>query len=220
MYIKLGQHVGQLEYLLPPEYVQTLKVMTFAAPRDSFEQVERVFREEFPGKELADVFDSIDPVPIASASLAQVRRDSESLASRLPLDFLCLLAGVLLRLLLISDKRLCDYDGIAHTRVGARGLFIYIHSLLTFLSDRPRVGARGVLERKRCESGCESAARGTARDGRSGYSHCECVPLFLCSLAVIHCEWTPQFYLRTFTVSERERERESRMHPKCRSYLQ
>ena len=93
MYIKLGQHVGQLEYLLPPEYVQTLKVMTFAAPRDSFEQVERVFREEFPGKELADVFDSIDPVPIASASLAQVRRDSESLASRLPLDFLCLLAG-------------------------------------------------------------------------------------------------------------------------------
>ena len=71
IYIKLGQHIGQLEYLLPREYVSTLKVMCSAAPEDTFEQVERVFRQEF-GVDLDAVFSSVERAPIASASLAQV----------------------------------------------------------------------------------------------------------------------------------------------------
>lgn len=71
VYIKLGQTAAQLSYLLPAPYVETLAVLTHAAPQDSFEQVKRVFHEEF-GKEIEDCFESIDPKPIASASLAQV----------------------------------------------------------------------------------------------------------------------------------------------------
>jgi aarF domain-containing kinase len=71
IYIKLGQHVAQLAYLLPKEYVSTMSVLTHAAPRDSWQQASAVFREEF-GREITDVFASVDPEPIASASLAQV----------------------------------------------------------------------------------------------------------------------------------------------------
>lgn len=70
--MKLGQHVGQLAYLLPPEYVNTLAVLTHAAPMDTWEQVQAVFAEE-TGRAITDVFEDVDPVPIASASLAQVR---------------------------------------------------------------------------------------------------------------------------------------------------
>ena len=72
VYIKLGQHVGQLEYMLPLEYVRTLKLLTHAAPRDSWDTVCDVWAAEFPTTPMTDVFESIDPVPIASASLAQV----------------------------------------------------------------------------------------------------------------------------------------------------
>lgn len=71
VYVKLGQHIGQLAYLLPPEYVNTLAVLTHAAPRDSWEQVQAVFAEE-TGRSITEVFEEVDPEPIASASLAQV----------------------------------------------------------------------------------------------------------------------------------------------------
>ena len=54
--------------------MRTLKLLTHAAPRDEWETVCRVWDEEFPNARMADVFESIDPTPIASASLAQVRR--------------------------------------------------------------------------------------------------------------------------------------------------
>ena len=72
VYIKLGQHVGALDYLLPEQYVNTLRVLTHAAPTDSYETVRAVIEEEFGGRPVEDLFDSFDPAPIASASLAQV----------------------------------------------------------------------------------------------------------------------------------------------------
>jgi hypothetical protein len=75
IYIKLGQHVAQLEYMLPPQYVQTMAVLTHAAPRDSWATAAAVLQEELgdgPGRRLEDVFESIEHEPIASASLAQV----------------------------------------------------------------------------------------------------------------------------------------------------
>lgn len=71
VYVKLGQHVAQLQYMLPVEYVRIMSVLTHAAPRDSFRQADAVFRAEF-GAGLHEVFDRVDPVPLASASLAQV----------------------------------------------------------------------------------------------------------------------------------------------------
>ena len=71
VYIKFGQHVAQLQFLLPDEYVDTMKPMLNQAPTSSMADVRRVYREEF-GKELEEVFEQFDQVPIASASLAQV----------------------------------------------------------------------------------------------------------------------------------------------------
>ncbi|XP_038980081.1 putative ABC1 protein At2g40090 isoform X10 [Phoenix dactylifera] len=57
IYIKLGQHIGQLEYIVPQEYVQTMRAsMLKRCPVSSCDQI----------------FAEFDPIPLASASLAQV----------------------------------------------------------------------------------------------------------------------------------------------------
>ncbi|XP_068330605.1 putative ABC1 protein At2g40090 [Pyrus communis] len=72
IYIKLGQHIGQLEYLVPQEYVQTMREsMLNKCPVSSYEQVCEVIKKEL-GDTPDKIFSEFDPVPIASASLAQV----------------------------------------------------------------------------------------------------------------------------------------------------
>ncbi|KAG4975233.1 hypothetical protein JHK87_032054 [Glycine soja] len=72
VYIKLGQHLGQLEYLVPEEYVRTMREsMLNRCPVSSYEQVCNVFKKEL-GDTPDKIFSEFDPVPIASASLAQV----------------------------------------------------------------------------------------------------------------------------------------------------
>ena len=71
VYVKFGQHIAQLQFLLPDEYVFTMQPMLNRAPTSSLEDVRRVFREEF-GVEPEDMFETFEPVPVASASLAQV----------------------------------------------------------------------------------------------------------------------------------------------------
>ncbi|KAE7996615.1 hypothetical protein FH972_001324 [Carpinus fangiana] len=72
IYIKLGQHIGQLEYLVPQEYVQTMREsMLNRCPVSSYDQVCQVFKKEL-GETPDKIFSEFDPAPIASASLAQV----------------------------------------------------------------------------------------------------------------------------------------------------
>ncbi|KAJ7959656.1 Protein kinase [Quillaja saponaria] len=72
IYIKLGQHIGQLEYLVPQEYVQIMREsMLNKCPVSSYDQVCEVIKKEL-GEEPEKIFSEFDPVPIASASLAQV----------------------------------------------------------------------------------------------------------------------------------------------------
>lgn len=70
IYIKFGQHIAQLDHLLPAPYVQTLQCMLAQAPVDSWPEVERILTADL-GDWRAE-FESISEEPIASASLAQV----------------------------------------------------------------------------------------------------------------------------------------------------
>jgi hypothetical protein len=71
VYIKLGQHLGQLDYLLPPEYIDTLKTLFADNPESPLDSILRVIEED-TGRSAEQLFAGFDPRPIASASLAQV----------------------------------------------------------------------------------------------------------------------------------------------------
>jgi len=45
-FIKVGQHLGALDYLLPEEYTSTLKILHSRAPQSSMEEIRQVIRED------------------------------------------------------------------------------------------------------------------------------------------------------------------------------
>lgn len=71
VYIKIGQHLANLDYLIPQEYIETLSALFDNNPRTSYEDIKEVIRQDL-GCNVEDIFESFDPDPIASASLAQV----------------------------------------------------------------------------------------------------------------------------------------------------
>lgn len=92
LFIKVGQHIGSLEYLLPLEYVRTFKLFHSEAPKSSLSELKQVIREEFkrPGRRrdvrmyqcfrrvpaLAadEVFARLEEEPLGAASLAQCHK--------------------------------------------------------------------------------------------------------------------------------------------------
>jgi len=71
IYIKLGQHLSQLDHVVPEEYIEAMQTLLGSAPQSSFDDVTQVIREEL-GHHPNELFASFSPLPIASASLAQV----------------------------------------------------------------------------------------------------------------------------------------------------
>ena len=71
VYIKVGQHLANLDLLLPEEYIQTLSSLFDDAPVSSYDHVCEVVKEEL-GSSPEELFDNFSREPIASASLAQV----------------------------------------------------------------------------------------------------------------------------------------------------
>ncbi|KAK0651561.1 ABC1 family-domain-containing protein [Cercophora newfieldiana] len=71
IFIKLGQHLSAMNYLLPTEWTTTFIPLQDKCPISSFESIEEMFRRD-TGEELWDYFSDFSPQPIGAASLAQV----------------------------------------------------------------------------------------------------------------------------------------------------
>ena len=72
IYIKLGQHIAMLDHLLPDIYVRTMRNnLLDKCPVSSWHAVARTIQEDF-GCTWDEIFSSMEPIPVASASLAQV----------------------------------------------------------------------------------------------------------------------------------------------------
>ena len=50
IFIKVGQHVGSLDYLLPSEYVNTFKIFHSEAPQSKLEDLHKVIEQDFDKK--------------------------------------------------------------------------------------------------------------------------------------------------------------------------
>ncbi len=72
-YIKLGQLMSGRGDLLPPGFADELTKLLDSAPAFPYEEVARQIQEEL-GRPLDQIFASIDPVPVAAASIGQVHR--------------------------------------------------------------------------------------------------------------------------------------------------
>jgi predicted unusual protein kinase regulating ubiquinone biosynthesis (AarF/ABC1/UbiB family) len=71
-YIKLGQFIASTPSLFPREYVEEFQGCLDQTPTLPFDYIFGVLEEEFAGRRLDEIFESIDENPLASASIAQV----------------------------------------------------------------------------------------------------------------------------------------------------
>lgn len=71
IFIKLGQHLTSLNYLLPSEWCETFVPLQDKCPVSSFTSVDEMVKKD-TGKALEDYFSEFAPEPIGAASLAQV----------------------------------------------------------------------------------------------------------------------------------------------------
>ncbi|KAK3718774.1 hypothetical protein QZH41_014044, partial [Actinostola sp. cb2023] len=73
IYIKGAQYIGALDFLLPHEYVTTMKVFHNDAPQSAIEDIYKVIQDDL-GKSPNELFSRFDDVPLGAASLAQVHK--------------------------------------------------------------------------------------------------------------------------------------------------
>lgn len=71
IFIKLGQHLSSMTYLLPDEYCKTMLVLQDNCPVSSIESIQQMFLHD-TGNRLEDIFSEFNPIPVGAASLAQV----------------------------------------------------------------------------------------------------------------------------------------------------
>ncbi|KAJ1657714.1 hypothetical protein IWQ61_002925 [Dispira simplex] len=73
IYIKLGQHLSAMTYILPREWTDTMRPLQDQCPESSLEEIDQLFRDDLETS-LEELFTEFDPHPLGVASLAQVHR--------------------------------------------------------------------------------------------------------------------------------------------------
>ena len=73
VFIKVGQHIGALDYVAPREYCETLKVLHSHAPQSSLQDLRHVIITDL-GAAPEELFAEFSKEPIGTASLAQVHK--------------------------------------------------------------------------------------------------------------------------------------------------
>ncbi|OQE21069.1 hypothetical protein PENSTE_c012G09192 [Penicillium steckii] len=71
IFIKLGQHLSSMGYLLPIEWTTTFIPLQDKCPVSSIESIEQMFIKD-TGQSIDELFSSFEPEPTGAASLAQV----------------------------------------------------------------------------------------------------------------------------------------------------
>jgi predicted unusual protein kinase regulating ubiquinone biosynthesis (AarF/ABC1/UbiB family) len=71
IFIKLGQHLSSMNYLLPNEWCDTFIPLQDKCPVSSLESIEEMVLSD-TGLSISDYFSEFSPLPIGAASLAQV----------------------------------------------------------------------------------------------------------------------------------------------------
>ena len=85
-YIKMGQILSTRPDLVPVDFIRELAKLQDKVPSYPFSDVTRIIREE-TGRSVDDLFERLDPEPLASASIGQVHRarlaDGEEVAVKI-----------------------------------------------------------------------------------------------------------------------------------------
>ena len=86
-FIKIGQILSTRPDLIPPEWAEEFSRLQSEVSPVSFEEMQQALEAEFPGR-LELLFDTIEEVPLAAASMAQVHRARLSTGEQVVLKIL------------------------------------------------------------------------------------------------------------------------------------
>ncbi|EEB06989.2 atypical/ABC1/ABC1-B protein kinase [Schizosaccharomyces japonicus yFS275] len=73
IYIKVGQHLSVMDYIIPKEWTETLIPLQDQCPMTSVQDLDKLFFKD-TGKHIDEYFEYFDPKPVGVASLAQVHK--------------------------------------------------------------------------------------------------------------------------------------------------